>query len=249
MKVIIIGAGSATRLGNHAKELPKGLLDINGKSILERQITLFRKFGLNNITIITGPHEEKFNFENVTYIKDEQFDEHDVLGSFMAARAILTDDVIISYSDILFDESILEKMLDFNGDIGIVIDLQWEKAYVGRTEHPKEEADKVLIEKNEILKIKKNIVSYNKEQVLGEFVGLMKLSKTGCTTFVEKYNQLEKTHDGQFQEAPSFKKAYLTDMLQELIDNDINIKPIIIDGKWCEIDTPQDLERARREFS
>ena len=34
-------------------------------------------------------------------------------------------------------------------------------------------------------------------------------------------------------------------MLQELIDLGVNISPITVDGKWCEIDTPQDLERAR----
>ena len=48
---------------------------------------------------------------------------------------------------------------------------------------------------------------------------------------------------------PSLKKAVLTDMLQELIDSKIIISPIIISGKWSEIDTLQDLEIAKKKFS
>ena len=37
-------------------------------------------------------------------------------------------------------------------------------------------------------------------------------------------------------------------MLQELIDQGISLDPIIIDGNWCEIDTPQDLKTAKKLF-
>ena len=43
MKVIIIAAGSSTRLGNLTEEIPKGLLKINNKSILEIQIQQYKK--------------------------------------------------------------------------------------------------------------------------------------------------------------------------------------------------------------
>ena len=53
MKVIIIAAGSGIRLGKLTEKKPKGLLEINGKSILERQIELFTKYGINDIIIIS----------------------------------------------------------------------------------------------------------------------------------------------------------------------------------------------------
>ena len=43
MKVIILAAGRGKRLGHYTKEIPKPLIDINGKSIIERQIELFKK--------------------------------------------------------------------------------------------------------------------------------------------------------------------------------------------------------------
>ena len=250
MKVIFLAAGSATRLGHYTREIPKALVKINGKSILERQISLFKKYGILDVTIITGPYHNKFNFKNVSYIHDANHYEHDVLGSLMVASSILNTDVIISYTDIVFDENILQSVIDFKGNIGLAIDMNWEEAYVGRTQHPIEEAANVLINHNVIIKIghdKKRFGKYDKNS-LGEFLGIMKLSKKSASLLVDKYNKLVKSHHGHFHEATSLKDAYITDMIQELIDDGFEAKPIIINGNWCEIDTPQDMERAKKKF-
>ena len=249
MKVIIIAAGAATRLGEYAKDLPKGLLKINGKSIIDVQIDLFKKKQLSDITIITGPNKQKFQFKDVKYIQDNEFQNHDVLGSLMTAGSIMNDEVLTSYSDIIFDKNILQSMLDFQGDIGIGIDLNWEKNYVNRKQHPKSEADNVLIENNQILKIKKNIIKKDSKHSLGEFIGLMKLSGKGTKIFVEKFNNLIKFHEGKFHDASSIKNAYLTDMIQELIDSGFLVEPVIINGNWYEIDTLEDLERVRKNIT
>ena len=62
MKVIILAAGSGTRLGHYTKEIPKALVDINGKSIIERQIELFKKNGITEIFVVRGYKKEKFCF-------------------------------------------------------------------------------------------------------------------------------------------------------------------------------------------
>jgi len=248
MKIIILAAGSSTRLGNLTTDLPKGLLEINSKSIIGHQIELFKKYNISDITIITGPNEANFKFQNVNYIHDENYLKHDVLGSMISAKNVLNDDLIFSYSDILFDEQIFESILTFNGDIGIGVDLNWRAAYDGRTNHPLEQADNVLLENKKILKIKKNILEYKSTQQLGEFIGIIKFSKKGCQQFVNKYDELKEFYKGPFQDAPSFEKAYLTDLLQEFIDSKVTISPIIVNGKWIEIDTPQDLEKAKKIF-
>lgn len=248
MKAIILAAGSSTRLRPITESLPKGLLKINGSTIIQRQIEGFRKNGISEIIIIIGPNAEKFNFDDVTYVKDLNYEKHDVLGSLMTAKSEMNSEIITSYSDIIFDDSIINSLLKFKGDIGIAVDLAWEEKYLNRTEHPKEQADNVLIENNKIIKIKKNILDYEKFQLRGEFIGLMKLSENGAKIFVKKYNQMLEFHKGEFQDAPSLEKAYLTDLIQELIDSGKEVLPIFIDGKWREIDTPQDLETANSEF-
>lgn len=247
MRVIIIAAGSATRLGKLTEKKPKGLLVINGKSIIQRQIDLFQKYNINDIFIITGPIK-KFDIPDVSYVEDVDFQSHDVLGSLMAAKNFFNGQIITSYSDILFEEKIFKQFLDFKGDIGIPIDMDWEKNYDDRNQHPKSEADNVLLKNKIILKIKKNISSCNSDEEIGEFLGPIIFSEKGSKIFVEKYKKLEKTHKGNFHDAKSLICAYLTDMLQELLDNGIHIEPIFINGKWCEIDTPEDLEKAKKLF-
>ena len=248
MKIIIIAAGWATRLGKETIDIPKGLLKITKKSIIEMQLDLFQENHLSDITIITGPNKDKFKFKNVNYIQNKDSKNQEVLGSLMKSKSIMNDEVLTSYSDIIFDASVFRSMLDFKGDIGIAVDLDWEKKYLNRTQHPKSEADNVLIENHRVLKIKKNIKESKPTQNLGEFIGLMKLSKNGAKIFVEKYNELIKHHKGKFQNAQSLKKAYLTDMIQELIDSGFSVEPIIINGKWYEIDTPEDLHIVRKNF-
>lgn len=248
MKAIIIAAGSAKRLGEKTKNLPKSLLDINGKTILERQTCLLTNMGIQEIIVITGPNYSQFDKFSFIFVRDEDFDNHDILGSLMAAKDFFNDDLIILYSDILFDEKILEQVMNFVCDVGIAIDLDWEKNYENRNEHPKSEAENVLLENQKIIKIKKNISNYNGDQVLGEFLGIVKLSSTGATNFAERYNFLQKTHSGYFHEAPSLAKAFITDIIQDLIESNILVSPIIVKGKWCEIDTKQDLEIALKKF-
>ena len=68
MNAIIIGAGSGKRISENVKNIPKSLVKINGKSILEYQIAILKKAGIENIIIITGPHSEKFQFTDVNFV-------------------------------------------------------------------------------------------------------------------------------------------------------------------------------------
>ena len=248
MNAIIIAAGSGKRISEDVKDLPKSLLIVNGKPIIVHQIQALKRVGIENITVITAAHSKKFETENVRYVKDHYYNEHDILGSLMEAKEFLKNDVLVLYSDIIFESKILRQILDSKGNISIAIDNEWEKNYEGRTEHPKTEAENVLLDKeNNILKIKKNIT--NQGNYVGEFLGIIKFSGDGANIFVRKYNEIIKTHNGNFHDAPSILKAYLTDMLQELINCDIRIEPVFISGKWCEIDTLQDLKKAEEKFS
>ena len=153
MNAIIIAAGSSSRLGKLTEALPKGLLEINGQMIIQRQIEFLRASGINDIVIVTGPHSNCFDFKDVIYVQDHNFEQHDVLGSLMAARNYMNDGFIMLYSDIIFDESTIKSVLNFKGNIGIAVDMDWEKKYENRTEHPITDADNVLIKSGKIIPV------------------------------------------------------------------------------------------------
>ena len=223
------------------------MVRINGKPIIEYQISELKQARIDKIYVITGPYSDKFSLDNVKYVRDQDYTNHDILGSLMEAKKFLKNDVLVLYSDIIFDSKTIQEILDSKDDISIAIDMNWEKMYEGRTLHPKSEAENVeIIDSKKIIKIKKNIQNQNNN--VGEFVGIIKFSPNGSEVFVKKYEELIKTNTGNFHEAQSISKAYLTDMIQELIDSNIYIKPILISGKWCEIDTIQDLQNAEKIF-
>lgn len=245
MKAIFIAAGYGSRL---KQNIPKPLVDINGSSILQRQISLFQKNGVDDIVVIVGPEKEKFNLKNVRYVDDADYDKHEQLGSLMAAKSEINDTVIILFADILFDEQILIQILKSTSDFAIALDLDWEKSYLDRIDNPASEADKILIKNNIIIKISKNMDSDKHNGEIGEFIGLLKLSNLGSELFVKQYDNLIETHIGKFHDAASFKTAKLLDYLQEILESDVRLTPIITKGKWCEIDTPMDLKRAKKMF-
>ncbi len=231
------------------QNIPKPLVNVNGKSIIERQLSILKQNDILDIIIVTGPHHEKFNFKNVVYVNNLDYKKHDTLGSLMTARDYMNDEIITTYADQIFEEKILKSMTEFTGDIGIAVDLDWEKNYVNRDQHPKSEAENVLINGNEILELRKNISECKENEKIGECLGLMKFSRKASKVFLDKYSELDTSHKGKFYNAPSLEKALISDMLQELIVSGIRISPIYVNGKWCEIDTLQDLQIARKLFS
>ena len=249
MKAIFIAAGEGSRLGNLTKNLPKPLVDVNGKSIIERQISLLRKNNVNDIVVITGYKKEKFTFKNIEYVHNPNFREQEQTGSLMTARSKIVGDVVIMFGDILFEEIILQQILNSKGDIVIAIDKDWKKSYEERPDNPESEADKVLIKDDKVIQISaKNIKINDNDNNIGELLGLMKLSPKGSKILIEQYEKLENSHVGKFHDAPSFKKAKFVDILQELLSLGIIITPVSIMGKWCEIDTKHDLEIAKKIF-
>ena len=248
MKAIFIAAGEGLRLENITKDLPKPLVDVNGKSIIERQISLLRKNNVNDIVVITGYKKEKFTFKNIEYVHNPNFREQEQTGSLMVARSKIVGDILIMFGDILFDEIILQQMLDSKGDIVIAVDKNWEKSYEERHDNPKSEADKVLIKDDKVIQISAKNIEVNDDNDVGELLGLIKLSMKGSKILIDQYEKLENSHIGKFHDAVSFKKAKFVDMLQELLSSGIVITPVSIKGKLCEIDTKHDLEIAKKMF-
>ena len=102
MNAIILAAGSGIRLGEYTQDIPKTLVDINGKSILERQISLLRKHKVNEIFVVTGYKKEKHVMDDVEYFFNPKYAETEQLASMMTARRKISGDVLIIFGDIIF---------------------------------------------------------------------------------------------------------------------------------------------------
>jgi len=247
MKAIIIAAGPSNRLLPITNEKPKCLLEIGGQTVLERALKALRENGIENIVVVRGYHSDLINYPNITYYQNPNFRNNNILRSLFYAEDEMNDDFIFSYSDILYSKEIVEKLIHRQADIALIVDVNWAQHYEGRDQHPSSEAELVKVENGRVVKIGKKVVSH--EEAHGEFIGLAKFTKSGAEAMRAAYHQAEKSPTVPFQHAASLEKAYMTDMIQELMNNGSLVKSVDIEGGWMEIDTPQDLERTRKLFS
>jgi len=244
MKAIIIAAGLGSRLNPFTNDRPKCLLEIGGKSILQHQIDVLRSCGITEISVVKGYKKEEINYPGLKYYINDNYQNNNILNSLFYAEPEMNDDFIICYSDIIYRKEVVDRLLKSRGEISIVVDINWQEYYVGRTDHPIEEAEKVTFDgNNKVAEIGKGII--NQETEWGEFIGMAKFTKRGAEIFKKHFRQAKKLYWNQpFQRASTFQKAYLTDIFQEMVDLGVPIDCAIISKGWIEIDTVQDFERA-----
>ena len=243
-KALIIAAGLGSRLKKHTENLPKCMLDFGGKTLLQRQLDSYKKNNISDISLIRGYKKEKINYKGIKYFENNDYKNNNILNSIFYAEKIINGNIIISYSDILFDPSVVERTLKSDHDISVVVDIDWRGYYVGRKDHPISEAENVIFNSNnEVEKIGK--INTGNEEVHGEFIGMIKLSNRGTEIFKEHFHRLKKIYwNKPFQRAKIFQKAYLSDFIQELVDIGIKVHCVIIESGWKEIDTVEDYKKA-----
>ena len=247
-KVLIVAAGLGSRLKKHTEELPKCMLDFGGKTLLQRQIDAYKQNGIKDISLIKGYKKNKINYKGIKYYSNTDFKNNNILNSIFYAEKIINGNIIISYSDILFEPFVVKRALESNHDISIVVDIDWRGYYVNRKEHPITEAENVIFNSdNEVVKIGK--INTGRNDVHGEFIGMLKLSNKGAEIFKSHFNRCKKLYwNKPFHRAKIFQQAYLTDMIQELVDVGVKVNCVIIEKGWKEIDTVEDYRKALVEF-
>jgi len=254
-KAIVIAAGRGRRLGLHTEELPKCLVQVGKRSILGWQLAAFATGGIDELVMIRGYRGDVLAagaqalFEQVRFVDNRDWERNNILLSLACARHEIDGPVLLTYSDIVFTPPVVQALQAATGDICLVVDRDFADIYVGRTEHPLDEAEVCDLDAaGRIARVGKRALPA--AEAWGEFIGLMKLTAEGARWVAGAIDELRARYAGReeepFQRAAQFRNAYLTDLIQHLIDQGRPVEAVAIHGQWREIDTGQDLERAVR---
>jgi choline kinase len=247
-KAVIVAAGQGKRCRPYTDTLPKCLLPVNGKSILEHQLAALKANGVTAFSLVRGHQADKFAHPGIRYYDNPSYEHNNILHSLMIAEEDLDGDCLVSYGDIVYTAGVVRAAAQSPGDLAVVVDTAWRARYANRSAHPVSEAEKAIADRQgRVLEIGKHIA--DSDAVLGEFIGLVKLSSKGCRLFRQAFHEAREQYDGRpFQRAKTFRDAYLTDMLQEMIQRGIPVHAVSIQGDWVEIDTVEDYEYAQVVF-
>jgi len=223
------------------------MLEVNGKSIIQRQRDVLSSLGINEIIVVTGYHGQIISRDHIDlkYIYDDGYKVPGILRGLFCAEKEMDNGFIFSYSDIIYGQDIIKKLLKTQGDIVLVVDTDWKRHYQGRIKHPLSEADAVKTEEDRLVKIGKGVVKIDEAQ--GEFIGLAKFTARGVEIIKKVYHDLVKRYKKKepFQNVKEFQRADIIDIVQELVDHGIAVKIAYISSIWTEIDTDEDLKRAK----
>lgn len=249
MKAIVLAAGVGSRLVTYSKGGPKCLLEIGGKSILERQIETFRKMSIGDIVIVKGYAQERINIKGVRYYINENYAHTNMVYSLFCADKEIKGDVIISYGDILFEDRVLDSILSAQtGEIQVAVDIGWEEYYQQRFEKPYEEAESLILDKDRILDIGRRNAPAS--DIQAQYIGLIRLSDRGCQAFLNTYKHAKEQYSNRpWKRGRTLEEAYMTDFLQALIDDGVPVYAVAIRHGWLEFDTPSDYELVLSWFA
>lgn len=259
MKAIIIAAGMGQRLRPYTEDRPKCLVEIKGKSLLERQIEAYRSAGVEEIIVIRGYRGRQIQIPGITYVDNPHYRDNNILESLFCAEEHLFGDVLISYGDITFHPEVVKELMLVQAPIALTVDLEWAKVYEGRDDHPVDQAElcKVMsIPVDMMVRVSQihQVVGVGKhiqaEEAVGEYIGLCQIKAPALARLCALYHH-QRLHglDEPYGQSPSLRKAYLCDLFNDAISRQELIQPFFLRGLWREIDTVQDYERAQESVT
>jgi L-glutamine-phosphate cytidylyltransferase len=243
MRVIILAAGEGTRLRPLTNDKPKCMVELNGKPLIEYQLDLFSKFDIKNVNVVTGYLEDKINFKGVKFFYNPKFDSTNMVSTLFCASELFDgeDDILISYGDIVYNDSILNAIQKSSERINVVVDKNWREYWEARMEDPLKDVETLKIDDNgHIKELGKKPNSYS--DIEGQYIGLIKIRKDVVKQVKGYYQDLDKEalYDGK-----DYNNMYMTSFLQIIADNIIPLTPVYINSGWIEIDEPSDLKYGR----
>lgn len=255
VKAVIVSAGFEKQLLPLIENKPKSMLDIKGKTILERQVEVLNACNIKNIAVVRGYQADKIQLPNLRFYDNKNYQNSYILSSFFCAEPEIKDRVLLLYGDILFDRSVLEKLLQSTADIAVVVDTAWYDAHREGKIPPGQERELVIMKEapqsgyryipsgnHAIIETGQNL---DRSRAHGEFIGMAMLSAKGAEIFRNEYARLRASpNHAAFHEAASLDMASLTDMLQELINRGHTVTAVDIYKGWMEVDTFEDYQRA-----
>ena len=250
MRPIIIGAGRGSRLNALTDGQPKCYIRVGGRRILDWILDTLAAAGLETPVFVGGYRIEQIqaDYPHLIYCHNANWQHNNILASLFCAEEYMADGFICSYSDILYRPAVVRRALEHEGDIALCVDTDWRTRYVDRSQHPEDDAEKIVAEGDRVVAINRAMPGsaasgrvYRRGAVRGGgsavFAGALSAGEGGiCWTDLEGRDAIRKgLSDSSFRG---------NDRAQ-----DRPLHMVTTDGEYMEIDTEEDVALANARWA
>ena len=234
MKAIHLAAGQGKRLRPLTADRPKPLVELAGQSLLERNVDTLRSANITDQLVVTGYEAGRIEELGIDTVHNEAYAETEMVYSlFYASDQFPQDqDLITSYGDIVYNESVVESLVDCDAPMCVVVDRQWRDLWERRFDDPLDDAETLQIESGLVTEIGAEPAGYH--EIDGQYIGLIKIRSDYVDRFINEYEQLDQ------------ESIHMTRFVQHLINKEWDVAAVEIDAGWVEVDTLEDLETYRQ---
>ncbi len=252
-KAIVLAAGFEPQLMPLIRDRPKTMLEVKGRTILDRQVEVLKRSGIKDIVVVRGYKKEEVDVAGVRFVDNDRYRETGEVYSLFRAEDDLKGPFVVLYGDIIFEPAILERLLDSQADVAVVVDRAFHDAHKAGLATPEGPLDLVVTETppngrrfvppeggSRVLRIGPEVTP---DEAHGEFIGMTFFSAKGAEQLRTVYAELRESR------AEGLDRASLTHLLQALIDRGRPVTAVDIHKGWMEIDSFEDYRRAWAEVT
>ena len=226
-RLIVLGAGRPYR-----GVYPSAMVQTsNNRRTLDWTLDAFNQVMETDVYFVGGYRIEEIvqAFPDISFSVNPNWDSQGPLGSLLAAPLSQGKTTYICYSDIVISEDIVRSLQIVDSDVVIATDRAWQHRYEGRSTEDLATAEKIRIHDGHVTELSP-LISLDKTDA--EFVGIMKLSPRAvdCLAALQDRHRELAAHG-------------MPRLVQEFQNAGLEIKPAESDGRWAELNAPQDLAR------
>lgn len=233
MKAIILAAGRGSRMKKATDEVPKCLVSVRGKPLLDWQIEALHRGGMNEIAIVTGYRKECLQGRGLVEFHNPRWEYTNMVTSLAAAEEWLRrEPCIVSYSDIFYQAEAVTSLMECRAPLAVTYSVNWQELWEARFGDPLLDAETFRLNANgSLAEIGRQPRSL--EEIEGQYMGLLRIEPKGWAAIEEIRNQL----------LPQERdRLHMTGTLQKIIEQGrlpISAVPYSLD--WGEVDNEADV--------
>ena len=236
---IVLGATEGKGMGDLTSDRPKMMVSVGGKPILGRLADDFQRQGIEAITAVTGYCAQAVRVPGVRTVINPDFASSGELASLACAADALTGDSVVCYGDLLFRRYVLADLLGSPAPLTVVVDSapgptrvsgnpDW--AYCSRGD------DLALWQEEVTLEHVSGAMSCAGRPADGRWIGMLRAQGDGAAWLRDAIAVL--------RARPDFERLALPDLLNYLVDGGRAVAVTYITGRWLDVNSLRDLERA-----
>ena len=238
MRAVVLAAGEGNRLRPLTDDRPKCLVELAGRPLLAWQLDALGRAGVDDVTIVTGYRADAITMGS-RRVHNPRYAETNMVASLMCARDAFAgdDDVLIAYSDIVYEPRLVDALRATRSGIGVVVDRQWRRLWDLRMEDPLADAETLRLDAEGYL-VELGRTPERAEDIEAQYVGMILVRAAHAEAWCDGYDTL--APDGDY-EGRDRDHMFMTAFLQLLIDRGERVDAVTVDGGWLEVDTLDDL--------